>query len=55
MQTLTNSGTTTDYNDKSFYKVPESERKTKFDAESSMINRVSGPLLTHSIFKTTNI
>jgi len=35
MQTLTNSGTTTDYNDKSFYKVPESERKTKFDAETT--------------------
>ena len=34
MQTLTKSGTTTDYNDKAIYKVSESERKTKFDEET---------------------
>ena len=34
MQTLTNSGTTTDYIDKAIYEVSESERKTKFDEET---------------------
>ena len=34
MQTLTKSGTTTDYIDKAIYEVSESERKTKFDEET---------------------
>ena len=34
MQTLTNSDTTTDYNNKSFYEISESERKTKFNEET---------------------
>ena len=34
MQTLTESGTTTDYIDKSIYEVSESERKTKIDEET---------------------
>ena len=34
MQTLTNSGTASDYIDKAIYKVSESERKTKFDEET---------------------
>ena len=34
MQTLTNSGTTTDYNNNAIYDVSESERKTKFDEET---------------------
>ena len=34
MQTLTKSGTTTDYNDKAIDQVSESERKTKFDEET---------------------
>jgi hypothetical protein len=37
MQTLTNLGTTTDYTDKAFCKVSESERKTKFDEETKKI------------------
>jgi hypothetical protein len=39
MQTLTNLGTTTDYNDKAIYKVSESERKTKFDEETMKKSR----------------
>ena len=34
MQTLTKSGTTTDYIDKAIYEVSESERKTKIDEET---------------------
>ena len=34
MQTLTKSGTTTDYIDKAIYEVSESEKKTKFDEET---------------------
>jgi hypothetical protein len=34
MQTLTNSGTTTDYIDKATYEVSESKRKTKIDEET---------------------
>ena len=34
MQTLTNSGTTTDYIDNAIYEVSESERKTKIDEET---------------------
>ena len=34
MQTLTESGTTTDYIDKAIYEVSESEKKTKFDEET---------------------
>ena len=34
MQTLTESGTTTDYIDKAIYEVSESERKTKIDEET---------------------
>ena len=34
MQTLTNLGTTTDYNDKAIYEISESERKTIFDEET---------------------
>ena len=34
MQTLTKSGTTTDYIDKAIYEVSESGRKTKFDEET---------------------
>ena len=34
MQTLTKSGTATDYNDKAIYEISESERKTKFDEET---------------------
>ena len=34
MQTLTNSGTTTDYIDKAINKVSESERETKIDEET---------------------
>jgi hypothetical protein len=39
MQTLTNSGTATNYNDKVFYEVSESERKTKFDEETMKKSR----------------
>ena len=39
MQTLTNLCTTTDYIDKAIYKVSESERKTKFDAETMKKSR----------------
>ena len=34
MQSLTNLSTATEYIDKAIYKVSESERKTKFDAET---------------------
>ena len=34
MQTLTESGTKTDYIDKSINEVSESEKKTKFDEET---------------------
>ena len=34
MQTLTNLGSKPNYTDKAFYKVSESERKTKFDEET---------------------
>jgi hypothetical protein len=39
MQTLTNLCTTTDYNDKAFYEVSESERKTKIDEETMKKSR----------------
>ena len=39
MQTLTNSGTITDYNDKAIYEISESERKTKFDEETMKKSR----------------
>jgi hypothetical protein len=39
MQTLNNSGTTTDYIDKAIYQVSESERKTKFDEETMKKSR----------------
>jgi hypothetical protein len=35
MQTLTNSGTTTDYTNKAIYEVSESERKIKIDEETT--------------------
>ena len=39
MQTLTESGTTTDYIDKAIYEVSESERKTKIDEETMKNSR----------------
>ena len=44
MQMLTNLGTTTDYTDKAIYKVSESERKTKFDAETMKKSRKENDL-----------
>ena len=44
MQTLTNSGTASDYIDKSFYEISESERKTKFDEETMKKSRKENDL-----------
>ena len=44
MQTLTKSGTTTDYIDKAIYEVSESEIKTKFDEETMKKSRKENDL-----------
>ena len=44
MQTLTESGTTTDYIDKAIYEVSESEIKTKFDEETMKKSRKENDL-----------
>ena len=44
MQTLTESGTTTDYIDKAIYEVSGSERKTKFDKETMKKSRKENDL-----------
>ena len=45
MQSLTESGTTTDYIDKAIYEVSESEIKTKFDDETMKKSRKENDLL----------
>ena len=44
MQTLADSGTSSDYIDKAIYKVSESERKTKFDEETMKKSRKENDL-----------
>ena len=44
MQTLTNSGTITNYIDKAIYKVSGSKRKTKFDKETMKPSRKENDL-----------
>ena len=49
MQTLTKSGTTTDYIDKAIYEVSESEIKTKFDEETMKKSRKENDLLNFCV------
>jgi hypothetical protein len=44
MQTLTDSGTATDYIDKAIYEILESERQTKFDEETMKKSRKENDL-----------
>ena len=44
MQTLTNLCTTPDYSDKAIYEVAESERKPKFDEETTKKSRKENDL-----------